>query len=444
MTRFGGRRRFLLVLGTGLVVGTPGTSVAQVTGHPSVDSANVARAAWARAAVALRTGDAATASRESMRAAAAWPIQPVYLWGRATAAARVADTSGVLQALSDLAALGLGADLRSERTIAPLLLLPLFAAVTARHDANRAPLVGSVVAGMHPDTTFWPEGIDYDARTERFYIGSVRHRTVAELAGDGSWRELWPRDLPGVGAVLGVRVDTARRVLWVTTSGIPQMHGYVPADSAIAALLRVRMTDGVIERRWNLSPSQRGHVLGDLAIGANGDVFISDSGEPVLYRLRSTGDRLEPITSPLFRSLQGVAPTPDGRAVYIADYSHGLLRLDIASGGVTRVDDAAGSTTLGCDGIVWHDGAIIAVQNGVSPARIMRFVLDSDGTRISRADLLDRNSTVADEPTIGTMAGGRFVYVATSQWEKHDDRGVHRDGARLGPVVLLAVPVRPR
>jgi sugar lactone lactonase YvrE len=407
-----------------------------------VESATVARSAWSRAVAAQRAADFATAAREARRAADAWPTQPAYVWGAATMAARAHDTAAVLRALTDYAALGLGRDLRTDPAIAPLLSLPQFARIGERHDANRAPTLGSSnLRAMHPDTTFWPEGVDYDRRTTRFYLASVRHRTIAEIGVGGTIRELWPRDKAGIGAVLGVRVDSARRVLWATTSSVPQMHGFDSTVPPIAALLRVDILTGRIEQRWDLPPVPRGHVLGDVAVGPRGDIWFSDSNDPVLYRLRAGADTLERMTSPLFRSLQGIAPTPDGRVVYIADYSHGLLRLDVATGNVTRVADAPGTTALGCDGIVWHHGSIIAVQNGVAPARIVRFALDSAGLRVTRAEVLDQ-SQAADEPTIGAVVGDQFIYVATSQWEKHTEDGIRRPGEPLRPALLLAVPIR--
>jgi hypothetical protein len=132
---------------------------------------------------------------------------------------------------------------------------------------------------------------------------------------------------------------------------------------------------------------------------------------------------------------------PSGDVAYIADYAHGLLRVDLRTNAVTRLDDAPQSTSLGCDGIAWDRGAIVAVQNGVSPARITRFVLDDSGRRIVRADVLDRNSAVADEPTIGTIDGRSFVYVANSQWEKHDGVGRRVLARPLTRPVLLAVPL---
>jgi sugar lactone lactonase YvrE len=410
------------------------------SGVSSVDSASVARQAWGRGVRALNANDLATARTEIRRAALAWPAQPTYLWGRAYTAALAHDTTDVVASLDQYAAYGIGRSLRGDSAFFAYRGLAPFDRVAARLDANLAPVVHSTIVATLADSTFWPEGVDYDARTRRYYVASVRHRTVAEIGADGASRELWARGTPGIGAVLGVRVDTARRVLWVTTSGIRQMEGFTPADSAIAALLRVRISDGAIEQRWDLAPSPRGHVLGDLAVGPNGDVWLTDSSEPFMYRLRAGRDSLERIESPLFRSLQGVAPTKDGRVVFIADYSHGLLVFDVASGVVRRLDDAPGSTSLGCDGIVLDGkGAIIAVQNGVSPARVVRFVVDPSRRRVVSATLLDRNVKVADEPTIGTIAGGRYVYVANSQWEKYDDDGARRPAVALTAPVLLGI-----
>jgi sugar lactone lactonase YvrE len=356
-------------------------------------------------------------------------------------AARSRDSATVLDALRQYAALGLGRDLARDSTFNWLAGAPAFGSVLSAHRQNRRPVANSRVRATLPDSTFWPEGMDFDPRTRRYYVASIRHRTIAEVRPDGTVREIVARDRQDVGPIMGVRVDTARGVLWATTSGVPQAPGFVPRDSALASLLRIRISDGAIERRWTIPAVAAGHALGDLAVGPRGDVFVTDSYDPVVYRLRPGADTLESFRSPLFRSLQGLAPTPDGRLLYLADYSHGLLRVDLAAGTVTQVADAPHSTSVGCDGIAWDRGAIIAVQNGVIPARVMRFVLDASGRRIDRADLLDRNSALADEPTIGAVVGREFVYIANSQWEKHDASGHRLTSRALTPPLLLAVPL---
>lgn len=87
---------------------------------------------------------------------------------------------------------------------------------------------------------------------------------------------------------------------------------------------------------------------------------------------------LEVVRSPLFRPLQGVADIPTRQQLVVADYSHRLLRVDLRTRVVTRSADAAGSTSLGVDGIVWDNGSI------------------------------DQQADVADEPAIGTVWRGGF------------------------------------
>jgi sugar lactone lactonase YvrE len=305
--------------------------------------------------------------------------------------------------------------------------------------ALSASLLGaqSRVVATLSDSTFWPEGVDADTASGRLYVTSVRHRTIAEINPDGSTRELLARDRPDIGPIFGVRFDAGRKVLWASSSGFKTIAG---SELSPASLLEISIADGKIIRRWSVPPADRGHVLGDLAIGPQGDVYVSDSVQPILYVLRAGSDTLEAIRSPLFRSLQGIAPAPDGRSVYLADYSNGLLRMN-AAGEITRIADIPGSTTRGCDGIVWYRGSIIAVQNGTRTRRVIRFNLSATGDEITKADVLDENTAVADEPTIGTILRGEFVYVANSQWDKFDDNGARIPTKPLTAPVLLGVKV---
>ena len=420
--------------------GLPAWPKVATTGVAPVDSAAVARAAWGHVGTLVEAGKLAEARREVERAAAAWPAQPTYTWGKAVVAAWQGDTVGVRDALAAYAAMGLGRDVRAHPVLGPFANVAMMAPVVARLDANRAPFAASEPVATLADSTFWPEGMDADPRTGRYWIASVRRRTVAELSPGKNPRLLWPADRDTMGAVLGVRYDRKRDVLWVTTSHVPAAR----TDGRIvnASILRVRRSDGRVERRWELPVDGRPHVLGDLAVSETGDVWITDSSDPALYRLRAGADSIERIDSPLLLSPQGVAPTADGRTVYIADYALGLLRLDVATGALVRLDDAPGSTSIGCDGIALDgDDAIVAVQNGVAPARIMRFTVDGTGRRIARAQVLDRNLAVADEPTIGAVVGRTFVYVANSAWEKFKDDGTRVPEKRLAAPVLLAVPL---
>ena len=409
-------------------------------GVPAVDSAAVARGAWR---VAARSEDPAVVREQLRHAAHAWPGQPAYWHALAVTAAQASDTTVLLESLEHLRSLGAGTGVTEDSAVVRMTDVPAVAAAIRRLRAATSDVVAGRILSSSSDSTLFAEGVDADSVSGRMYVASVRQRTVYAVATDGTWRDLDLSRAPRVGAILGVRVAKGGRHLWVTTVGLPQMRDYIPSDSSLAALLLVRASDGTIERRWDLPDDGHPHVLGDLTIGPAGDVFVTDSRQPLLYRLRPGADSLTITRHPLFRSLQGVAATADGRFLYLADYSHGLLRLDLATEDVIRLADAPGTTSLGVDGIVLYAHALIGVQNGLAPARISRFTLSPDGDRISRMEVLDRQPSIADEPTIGTMLAGAFVYVANSQWEKYDDSGQRREGTRLAPTHLIRVPLSP-
>jgi len=421
------------------VAASAGPARAQLdAGTAAADSASVARAQFSVAMSAMRGGDIGTARSALERASLAWPGQEAYIWYRAVIGARQRDTAAVIAALEEYARLGLGRDLR-DTTFDPFRGVPAFVRLAETHRDNRAVFARSQVLHTFDDSTLWPEAVDADAVTGKLYVSSIRRRTVIEVDRHGHERVVISAGTAGVGSVMGVRVG-AGGVLWATTVGMRAMDDW-PAGDTTAALLQIRIADGAVLRRFPLDPADS-HIPGDLAVANNGDVFVTDSRAPYVYWLRAGVDTLVPISSPLFRSLQGVAVGNNPGIVFLADYSHGLLRLDLANRAVIRISEPARTTTLGIDGIALRGNDIIAVQNGVSPARIMRYRLDATGSAIARADVLDRNWEIADEPTIGTIVGDRFVYVANSQWEQYASDGTLRPGARLRRPVLLALPLQ--
>ena len=321
-------------------------------------------------------------------------------------------------------------------------LAGLLLALPALSGAQPAPHPARIVREI-PDSTFWPEAVDFDPRTRSYFTGSVRRGTIMRIDSSGRASTFWsPPSAARAGAMMGVRIDSARRVLWATMSAFPERGDFQPGDSSIAVLLEIGLDDGRIRRRLDFPAAPGSHVLGDLSVGPAGDVFVSDSRQPALYRLRPGGKALESIRDTLFKSLQGVAPTPDGTVVYLADYSRGLLRLDLRTSEVSRVVDSTSKSVRGADGLLWHQGSLIAIHNGALPGHVVRVDLDTSGRSIAGIDLIEVDPAIGDEPTVGTIVGDELVFVGTSQWEKHDQKGVLKPGAKLRGIVLVGIRLR--
>jgi sugar lactone lactonase YvrE len=405
---------------------------------PEADSARVAREAWRRAGPLARAGDLAGARDLVRRAFLAWPGQQAYVDGYAALSARLRDTAEAVRALTLLADLGLSRDLAADSSFAALREVPALKELARRLLANAAPLARSRIAATLSEADFWPEGISHDPRRGVWYLASVRHRKVAEVGANGAARDLVTEGQDGLWAVLGVRADPETGTLWVTSAAIPQMAGYQPADSGRSGVFAFDLESGRLKARYLLPPGPAPHLLGDLVVAPNGDVYATDSDDPVIWRIRKGASAAEEfLRHPLFRSLQGPAVDPSGRVLYVADYSHGVLRVDLASQAVAALPAPPRTTVLGIDGLAWDRGSLIGVQNGVTPPRIVRLRLDGEGRRIRTVDVLDRHLPLAGEPTIGTVWGGRYFYVANSQWDEYDDAGRLRPGARLDPPRIL-------
>jgi sugar lactone lactonase YvrE len=425
----------LILVLLGLALAVPGAAQ-----HPAADSAQAARDAWRQAVPLIRRKEWAPAREHARRAFEAWPAQPFYVAAYASLSARMSDTAQTVRALTHLADLGLGLDVAADSDFALVKNAAALRGVVRRLAANAAPMAKSVVAATLAEADFFPEGMSHDPARGVWYLGSIRHRKVTRIARGGAADDIVKAGQDGLWAVFGVRADPASGTLWVTTAAIPQMAGYVPADSGRSGIYAFDLSTGRLKARYLLPPSAPGHLLGDLVVAPNGDVYATDSQDPAIWRvLKGGSEAQEFLRHPLFRSLQGPAVDPAGRTLYVADYSHGVLAVDLNTRETSVLATPPRTTALGIDGLAWHAGSLVGVQNGVAPPRIVRLALDGRGRRIIGIEVIDRQLALATEPTIGTVWGKSFFYVANSQWESYDQAGRLKAGVRLEPPRILEI-----
>lgn len=414
------------------------------------DSAAVARNAWREAREASFRGEKILAMLEADRAHSAWPMQWYYAYGLATLAAEAGEPSTTARALDDLAAIGSGADFSSDTTMMALARSNISVRTSLdRVAANRVPLARSTTFAEFPpaDSAFYPEGLALDSKSGRLFVAGIRAHKVAVIEKGKPARGF---TTAGPWGVLAVAVDEKRKRLWATSAALPQMGTVAQGDSGHAAMIAYDLTTGAQVARHELPPVPEGHIPGDVCVAPSGDVYVTDSTHPAIYWVRvgaADGSPAEEwLEDPAFRSLQGQAITPDGRTLYVADYSHGIAAIDLVSRAVRWLDPPPAGSVLGIDGMSLSKGDLIAIQNGIAPPRVVRLTLAGTTpkapiSRVAAVEVLDRNVPLADEPTMGVAMGDAFVYVANSQWDKYDDAGVRKPGAVLTSPRVLSVPL---
>ena len=321
--------------------------------------------------------------------------------------------------------------------------MPRFSPLMDRYTAAVEPTTSSEVAFRLDDPEFVPEDVAWDPVSGDLFISSIRKRKVIRI--DGRGRQTSFASYPDIEmyAALSMAVDSDRRRLWLTTAATPSMIDYRPEEhEGRSELLGFDLDSGLLLARIAAPADGDRHELNDLVVDGDGAVLVGDAPIGAIYRLVRGADGFETVASPgtLF-SPQGIVILEDSGQTLIADYSRGLCLL--RSDGTVQVLESPPSAWLGgIDGLsVASRRGLIAVQNGVTPNRVVRIHLTENADGVEAVDVLDLAHPEHDQPTLGEVVGDDFLYVANSLWGAWDPEGNLVEGRKLSPPVILRIPL---
>jgi len=375
---------------------------------------------------------------ENMKAALALrPTWGPYIYYLAIGYAMSGNKNEAVNWLGQLADMGLVYPISTRADFASIKDTDEFKALVARFDDNAKPLGTSTMAFTVHERGFVPEGLAYDPAEKVFFLGSVYKRKIVSIDAAGEVKDFSsPAD--GLWSVMGMRVDAARRVLWVCTASHPQMMNFKESENGVSGIFKYDLRTRKLIKKYLLPSQPKPHWLGDLLLNANGDVFASDSVTPGIYKLDRQSEKLEMfLENDAFVNPQGLAFSADEQRLFMADYLKGVFAIDMKSKTVALLPPAPKMTTLGLDGLYYHQGKLIGVQNGVTPARVVELSLNGEVTRVEQLKVLEANNPVFDEPTLAVLSGDTLFYIANSQWAAIDEKGVLAPEEKLrNPIVL--------
>jgi sugar lactone lactonase YvrE len=202
------------------------------------------------------------------------------------------------------------------------------------------------------------EGIGYDPQRHVFYVSGVNDggRIYRGRIGEPTLEVWQPGGVNGRTTARGIDVDV---VGCVFVAGGPSGRLWVlSAEGATLASLA----------------TPAGTFLNDVAVGADGAAYFTDSNEARIWRVApGAGGAWQatlwldagatiPVVLPGF-NLGGIVATPDGRYLLVAQGTTGRLwRIDVASKEITPVD-LGGTSLVNADGIVLRGHSLWVVQN---------------------------------------------------------------------------------
>jgi hypothetical protein len=293
----------------------------------------------------------------------------------------------------------------------------------------------SPVAFRLKDPKLIPEGIAYAPDSGQFFIGSIAQRKIVVTDAKGDARD-FSKTSDKLDAVLGLAVDPERGHLYAVST-----NGFLEEAKAGRrnAVLRYHLKTGGLLDRFDAPEAMQ---LNDLAVAPDGTLYVTDSMSATLFRKKPEEKTLTRFgAAGALRGGNGIALGKDGM-LYVAS-STGILRLDTTTAEPARLPQPDSVMTGGIDGLYWHEGDLIGVQNVTNPGRVIRIGLADKGTRIADVTVLQsHHHPDFDEPTTGTIANGALHVLANACVGHYQPDGKIKDEAELKGTAIIAVPLK--
>jgi len=277
-----------------------------------------------------------------------------------------------------------------------------------------------------------PEGLAWDPKRELFYLSSLHRKKIVQITPDSHTSDFVPPQQDPLLPVLGIRLDPNDGTIWANAF---QDAG---ASAGTTQLLHID-TQGKVLARFS-PPDKAHHGFNDLVVLKSGEVFTTDSLGNAVFRFDAPARKFTTLQfhRPLFYP-NGIALAGDEHTIYVAD-TLGVIKYDLANSSSTDVAPGPHATLAGVDGLYWHRGSLVAIQNGIGTPRVAAFKLSPDGARVRRVTILEYRTTLTASPTTGAIRGSDFYFISNSQIDNLNGDKI-LDPTRLEPVRIAVVHV---
>ena len=282
-----------------------------------------------------------------------------------------------------------------------------------------------------------PEGITYDPVARNFYVGSIHKKKILRITPRGSVSEFASSPRVDLHEVLGMKVDPARRRLWVC-SNTPEHD----STNYVSSIHVFDLTSNALVKKYQIAGKQR-HLFNDLVIASNGDVYITDSDGGSIHVIRKDSDSIEEFLKPKALGYpNGITMTPDESKLIVSTGSRlGIVSIDLQKKEITPITHAK-YFLIGIDGMYRKGNALIAVQNNTFPESVLRMDCSADFSRIEKVSFIAANQPQIDLPTTGVLVDDYIYFIANSQLlQIVGNKGVIKDPSKLQDVIIMRAKI---
>jgi hypothetical protein len=274
---------------------------------------------------------------------------------------------------------------------------------------------------------FVPEGIAYDERNHRFFVGSLTQNKIITVTKDGAEEDFFsPED--GEWSFTGMKITG--QDLWACAFS---EHG---PNAGKGALFRIDVSTG--EKKDMLTLDEGVHLFNDLVITSSGIIYMTDSKSRLVYEIKDRTFRAM-ADSASFIYPNGIALDEKSNRLFVAHWM-GISVIDLKSNKATPL--TADATYLNsADGLYWRDNALVAIQNIKYSSRIAKLTIDGNNQVISSTVLFTRNG-MPGFPTTGVFINRDFYFIENSYVTSVQPDGSIKEPEKVQPTYVKRISIR--
>ena len=250
-----------------------------------------------------------------------------------------------------------------------------------------------------------PEGVAWDRASRTFFVGSVASGTIYRASLSDSTLRPFITPSPAAPADSAIGMKVAGRKLFVAGGPTGSIYVYDVATGA----LKARFETGA------------GGFLNDLVVTRGGDVYVTDSFRPTLWRVSramivagSGTPEAIPVSPEIAYTagqfnLNGIVSRDGGRSlIVVSSFSQSFYRIKIGNSPTTRTITPIQAPRLPGDGLLIDRGRLLVVTG--NPAQVAVLTLD-------RRDSRARSVGVLTDPSLrgpSTIARAKDRYLVVN------------------------------
>jgi hypothetical protein len=264
-----------------------------------------------------------------------------------------------------------------------------------------------------PDKSF-PESVT-STRDGALYAGSFNLGGVVKVAPGGKAEQFVKPGAGGSRSTLGVLADEARGILYVCSNDLSGFGVPGPSDVKGAWLKTFDLATGAPKGSFALKAPTS--FCNDIAIGADGAAYISDSMAPYVYSLKPGGAELDvwatdPALAPAKDGvgLDGIAVGADGNLYVTTFIPAKLFRIAAGGGMAGAITELKPSRPLAlADALRAFGGGFLLIEGN---GKLDRVTVKGDEAEIATVtDGLAEPVSVTQVGDTGWVAEGKLSYI---------------------------------